>query len=488
RAPRNDPRSLDSRKANITVVNFDALKVAQNGLAVHEGPRKKVLIIGAGMAGLTAAYELIKQGHEPLILEARSRVGGRVYTLREPFAEGLHAEAGAMRIPSTHDLTLHYIRCFNLELMPFTMGNPQAYYFFQGQRLRAGDCDANPALIPYPLSANEQGRSVAQLWEQTIQEFVDQVKADGGGAWDAIASRYDKYSTLEFLQEKGWSENAIELFGLLDNQEAEMNYSFVEMLREEVGDYYRHMWQVVGGTDRLPAAFYNGLKGRVRFGAAVHAIDQGPDDVTAHYSSHGGSFEARADHMIVTVPFSVLRHIEMLKPFSHAKQKAIRELHYDASAKIFLQCRRRFWEEDDGIFGGGTVSDLAIRNTYYPEHGRETGRGVLLASYTWSEDAERWGSLSPNDRIEQAVEDVAKIHPQILQEVEGGASIMWHDDEFAAGAFALFEPEQQTRLYQDIIAPEGRIHIAGEHASLGHAWIQGAIESGLRAAWEINEA
>jgi monoamine oxidase len=110
---------------------------------------------------------------------------------------------------------------------------------------------------------------------------------------------------------------------------------------------------------------------------------------------------------------------------------------------------------------------------------------VLLASYTWSEDAQRWGSLAPSDRITQALENVALIHPQVTQEFEVGASYMWHHDEFAGGAFALFDPGQQTRLYEAIIAPEGRIHFAGEHASLAHAWIQGAIESGLRAALDI---
>ena len=111
----------------------------------------------------------------------------------------------------------------------------------------------------------------------------------------------------------------------------------------------------------------------------------------------------------------------------------------------------------------------------------------MLASYTWGEDAQRWGSLSPDDRIVQALEDVARIHPQALDEFEVGASKMWHDDEFAGGAFALFDPGQQTLLYDAIVAPEGRIHFAGEHASLAHAWIQGAIESGLRAAAEIHE-
>ena len=154
-------------------------------------------------------------------------------------------------------------------------------------------------------------------------------------------------------------------------------------------------------------------------------------------------------------PFPVLRHVEVLTPFSRRKQRAIRQLHYDASAKVFLQFRRRFWEDDDGIVGGGTVTDLAVRNVYYPDHGRDTGRGVMLASYTWGEDAQRWGSLSPEDRIVQALEDVTRIHPQAAEEFEVGASKMWHDDEFAGGAFALFDPGQQTLLYDAIVRARG---------------------------------
>jgi monoamine oxidase len=217
------------------------------------------------------------------------------------------------------------------------------------------------------------------------------------------------------------------------------------------------------------------------------AIDQSDETVTVHYQTAAGRFTQTADFAIVTVPFPVLRHVEAVKPFSRAKQRAIRQLHYDASAKILFQCRRRFWEEDDGIFGGGSVTDLPVRAIYYPDHGRETGRGVILASYTWSEDAQRWGSLHPMDRISQALENVVCVHPQISHEFEVGTSYMWHDDEFAGGAFALFEPGQQSQLHDTIIAPEGRIWFAGEHASLAHAWIQGAIESGLRAAIEINE-
>lgn len=466
---------------------LDYLSLIQHGLGQTPAP-KKVVIIGAGMAGLVAAYELLRAGHEPLLLEAQYRVGGRILTIREPFVPGLYAEAGAMRLPKAHTLTLAYVEKFGLRTFPFTMSNPQAYFYFNGCKVRAGEASANPELLGFPVAEHERGKTCAQLWEQALQPLARQLEIEGEGGWAAIAATHDHYSVREFLEAQHWSEGMIEMFGLLFNQESILNSSLLELLREELGHYYTDMVQIEGGMDRLPYAFLPALQKHVRFGAKMIALDQTPAQVIVHYATPAGRFQATGDYAIVTVPFPVLRHVEILKPFSHAKRRAIRQLHYDASAKIFFQCRRRFWEEDDGIFGGGTLTDLAVRNIYYAEHGRETGRGILLASYTWSEDAQRWGSLAPSDRIHQALENVALIHPQVLETFETGVSKMWHDDEFAGGAFALFDPGQQTLLHDAICAPEGRIHFAGEHCSLGHAWIQGAIESGLRAAHEIHFA
>ena len=452
---------------------------------------KKVIIVGAGMAGLVAGYELKRAGHDPLILEAQHRVGGRVHTLRQPFTDGLYAEVGAMRIPRAHKLTLAYIAKFGLTTHDFTMDNPNAYYFIGGQQ------DANLArrtpirvLLGFETAEEERHRTAGALVDGCDPAAAAKCcESEGEAAWDEIVSKYDQYSTREFLEASGWSEGAIEMYGLLANQEAVMNSSFLEVFREDSGQLlHQHAGDRGRHATGCRTPSCRSCRQNIRFGAKMIALDQSPEDVTVFYQTAAGRDQVTGDYAIITVPFPVLRHVEVLKPFTRAKQRAIRQLHYDASAKILFQCRRRFWEEDDGIFGGGTITDLPIRNLYYPDHGRETGRGVILASYTWSEDAQRWGSLSPDDRIEQALEDVRRSIRRCCEEFEVGASWMWHDDEFAGGAFALFDPGQQTLLHEQIIAPEGRIHFAGEHASLYHAWIQGAIESGLREAIAIHRA
>lgn len=456
------------------------LSFIKNGLPKTDRP-KKVVIVGAGMAGLVAAYELLRAGHDPLVLEARTRVGGRIQTLREPFTHGLYGEAGAMRLPKNHRLVMAYIEKFGLTVSPFTMKNPKAFVFIQGTKSRMADYLANPDGLGFELAAHERGFTTTQLWERALAPITEQLVNKGDAAWAGIYELFGQYSIREFLEAGGWSEGAIELFGLLNGYEARMNVSFLDILHAEIGHSFTEVVRIDGGSDTLPNAFLPALQNRIRFGARLAAFDQDDASVTMHYETDAGKFTARGDYAIITIPFSVLGHVEALKPLSRGKQKAIRQINYDASSKVFLQSRRRFWEEDDGIFGGGTVADLAIRNCYYPDHGRETGRGVILASYTWAEDAERWGSLSPEARIRLAVENVERFHPQIVGEFEGGASKIWHDDDCAGGAFALFEPGQKALLYDSIVSPEGRIHFAGEHCSLNHRWIQGAVESGLRA-------
>ncbi|MEO6398676.1 MAG: flavin monoamine oxidase family protein [Tepidiformaceae bacterium] len=457
------------------------LEVIRDGLAPAGEAGLHVIVVGAGMAGLVAAHELKRAGHRVTVLEAQQRVGGRVRTLREPFSEGLHAEAGAMRIPRAHALTHAYVHQFGIETAPFTMNNPAAFVRFMGQKATRREFEADPRSLG--LDSADAERSVGTAWEEALAPLLLRIVA---GDWAGVVQEYDCYSLREFLEDvQGWSETQIELFGLVNHMESLFNSAFLELLREEAGSWFTEVVTIPGGMDQLPRAFLPGLAGDLHFGARVTALEQSPEGVRVHYQTDAHRRTMQGDAMIVALPFSVLRHIEVTPPFSREKQRAIRTLHYDQSTKIFLQFRKRFWEEDDGIVGGASVTDLPIRAIYYPEHGRETGRGVVLASYTWAQDAERWGALTAADRITQALENVALVHESAPRHFEVGASKVWHQDPYAGGAFAMFEPGQQTRLHGGIIAPEGHIHFAGEHASLAHAWIQGAIESGLRAALEV---
>jgi monoamine oxidase len=453
------------------------------------GPAKRVVIMGGGIAGLVAAFELKRQGHQPIVLEAQHRVGGRVKTIRE-FAPGLYAEGGAMRIPRVHDLTLSYCRQFGLELRPFVMGNPRTLVHLGGQRMTVAEADAHPERLPFDLAEHEQGKTWSQLWDEATREFRERYEAGGVGSLDALLAEYDQYSIREFLEARGFSEGAIELYGVMSFRESNMNAAVIEQLREIVGRSFEDMQEIVGGMDRLPNAFYAELRDEIRLGAEIMSMEQAPDSVTVHYRDAAGRFSVSGDYAICALPFSVLREIEVLgTPFSRDKQKAIRELNYNASTKILLQVRERFWEREDGIVGGTTSTDLPVRRLVYPSFSDPSEkRGVLLASYTWGQDALRWGGMDAESMIEQALEDVAQIHPSVTDAFEVGAVQAWYNDKYARGAFALFEPGQETRLQPAIVAAEGRIHFAGEHTSLYHAWIQGALESGIRAANEVAAA
>lgn len=438
----------------------------------------RILVIGAGMAGLTAADDLVRRGYDPLILEARTRVGGRIHTLRD-WAPGLIAEAGAMRIPRRHSLTLGLVRRFGLEARPLAPGARNTV--FARERL-SGPGEPTPfeADPSFPLSPHERALGVHRLWEHTVREVRAEYRELSPREF---VRRYDRYSLREFLRSRGWSEAAIEQYGVVSFTESTLNTSVIQEFRESFDDLYGDLLELPAGMDSLPRAFLPELGARLRLGTEVLSIGQDGRGVRVRARTAGGEREFSAEALICTLPFSVLRGIELNPVFSAGKMRAIRQLHYDAATKIFLQFRSPLWQERVGQGGGATATDLPVRRIQYPAHTVGPGRrALLLASYTWGQDALQWGALEPEDRVRRALLDITQVHPGAAAECEYGASYAWSNDRFSMGAYALTEPGQLTALQDDVLGEEGRIFFAGDHCSRLPAWIEGAVESGLAAA------
>ncbi|MEO1402648.1 MAG: FAD-dependent oxidoreductase [Cyanobacteria bacterium J06635_1] len=478
-------RSLNRRQ----LLKYGLLSAAALSTAALSSPAlhktttvKKIIVIGAGLAGLAAAHELTQAGHDVTVLEARPRAGGRVYTLREPFTDGLYAEAGAFWIAENHDLTLKYVNLFDLPLVPNTVRNVFGNYYGRGQHLQLSDL----AKLPYQLTPQEANLDFNELF---LTYFGPALQAVGStnlmGPIDPNLASYDQLTVTEYLHQQGASPDAIALLrlGYLDVWGDGIDaYSVLQLLRDLVLNTAPNYYQIEGGNDRLPQALAAALSDQIVYQAAVAQIVQTDQGVSVDFSEQGSAQNLSGDYVICTVPLSVMKHIQILPGLSAEKQQAIEQLAYTSVTRVLLQTRHRFWQAQGKP--GYTATDLPI-GLVGDATFSQSGTGGILETLMTGDDARQAAAISANRRTEFVMPHLEAVYPGMHSQVVTSTSISWDDQAWSQGGYVWFQPGQMSQLLPHLARPEGRIHFAGEHTSAWNGWMQGALQSGERAAQEI---
>jgi monoamine oxidase len=346
--------------------------------------------------------------------------------------------------------------------------------------------------IAYPLSLtpDEQRLGRRGMWDKYVAPVLEEIGDYDAPGWphDSL-KKYDRVSFFELLRERGASPDAALLIGtgwpggLGDGVR---NTSALVLLREAAHRArVKQNYYIRGGSDQLPRAFASRLSERIRYGAAVVGFEQDGGRVSVSYLQGGTRTSLAAERLVCAVPFSVLRRIEGTRRFSAAKRDAIEQLPYTSVARTYLQTRKKFWL-DEGL-SGSAATDEPYTTLFDGAPNQPSSRGILEA-YLAGAPARRVAALSEGERVASALGLAERLQLRAREHFEVGASKCWDEDEWARGAYAWYRPGQMSTLLPHVARAEGRIHFAGEHASSLFGWMQGALESGNRAAREVNDA
>jgi len=433
---------------------------------------RSIIVAGAGLAGLTAAVELDNNRARVTVLEARDRLGGRVWTVRDGFDEAQHAEAGGDLIERDHEAIRRLADQLGLSLSPILRGG-----FAYVRRGSAQD-------------AHKRALSVRGLWSRiaTLCEPWVQAYRLSEQRWDGpIARTLARLSVAEWLDHIHADRQTRALmqglrgFFLADPEDLSL-LALVDQLATDTpgpGQFYR----VMGGNDRLATSLAAMLREPVNLRTIVLAVTQRRDKVRVTVTTpEGDQRQIIADYLVLAVPATTLRHIAFRPPLQPLQRQAIQSLQYGQATKTLLQFDRRFWQRRGRPRAYG--SELLIGAIW---DGNEEQRGragilTLLAGGSASTDTRKLVANRGVEGLVEALEWLGATQTGLM----ASRMVCWEDDAWAQGGYAYFDPEYDPELRMWLARPHGRIVFAGEHTSLRwQGYMNGAVESGLRAAAEV---
>jgi len=436
------------------------------------GGADPVVVVGAGLAGLTAATRLASEGVEVRVLEARQRVGGRTWSVREPFVEDQYSNAGGEFVNGGHTHLRMLVDDLGIELddSSATADTPRL--------VRRGD--ETVAFDEYLTRTPGALEGMASFWA-AVGELIGNIDVEDPTRSEHAAALDDRSvgAELDRLDLSPGSRFLVDHLVLdeymVDPYDLSWLY-FLQVSATNGEETAPEAWRIRGGSQQITELLAARLE-RVETGRPVRRIDDQGDRVVLH--TDDGT--VGASQVILATPLAPLRSVEFDTPLPTSLAAAIAELGYGLGGKTMLQYDRRWWREQG--WSGDAATDLDIGSLYEATVG-QAGRGGILNTYTAGPAGGAAGNRSAAARIEGAQRDLAAFSTP-SGDLVGSASVMWHNEQFSGGTYVAFSPGQVRRFWNAVRAPVGNLHLAGEHTDTRSGYMEGAIRSGERSADEV---
>ena len=474
-------RRLTRRRLLATAGALAAAKVtgglAQSGPGELTASPRTVLVLGAGMAGLTAALALHRRGHDVTVIEYQNRVGGRLLSV--PLVDGQFSEAGGGHFRANMPLVLSYLRRFALPVVSLNDGLPR--YTLDGKTAEAADL----ANWPWALTDAERGVSVSSnLNRYLFQSGLDtETVLDPGWPDAATLRRLDGLTLGQLVRGAGGSDAFLALLDAHGGTFTSRSPALGSMpdLAYHFGD--QNLFRIRGGNDRLPQAMAELLTDRIVLAAPVVAIDQTGPRVRVVVE---GGRELRADAVISTIPFTVLKEIDVQPAWTAGKRRMFAEMEWGNTVKIIVQTRTPSWLSR-GVHGWPMAGGDRAWERVIDITGNEPGGHGNTFFYLNGDHARDVLALPPERRAREIVTAFQADMPDLFDEVIDLDQFAWPEQPWIRASFGG-PPVGGGWMIAEWTRPEDRLHFAGDFTSMKSGWVEGAIESGLRAARQIDAA
>jgi monoamine oxidase len=522
------PTAMSRRELLMLIGSFAGSAVSYRAMAsmglveesTYKGPIKlegspkgaSVLILGAGLSGMVAAYELRKAGYKVKVLEYQNRAGGRNWSLRGgdtytelggftqkcEFDKGLYLNPGPWRIPYHHHGVLDYCRRFGVALEPFVQVNYNAMVHstkaFGGRPRRYREVQSDfhghiAELLAKVTAQNKLDSSVTKEDQEILMEALKQ--------WGALDSNYAYAPGPRSSDKRGYEKPPGGGLGGKPVYSKDI-LGMSELLKSELWaaigagtgyEFQTTLFEPIGGMGRIGDAFKREVGDLIQYNAKVTKIRQDEKQVTVTYVDPPTGQTPKtvsADYCLCTIPLSVLSQIDI--NVNPKMQAAINAVPYESAVKVGLQFKRRFWEQDEHIYGGISYTNLPIRVIGYPNTDyHSAGKGVVLGAYTFGPNAFEFTALPPAERVKKAYEYGAIIHPQYKTEFDNGIAVAWHRVPWILGCAGHWSEETRAQHYDNLCQLDNRVLLAGEHASYIPAWQEGAVLSSIDAITRLHK-